>query len=122
MTERSGRERWAEIARWTLVVLYPIGIALLGWLEITQRTISQRLNLPPWMIWGGSAVQVLCVVGLAYRRSASWAALGLTATTLGAAGAHLRVGAPLHAIPALAFTALQLWIARVFWPERWRPV
>ena len=119
LAERTGRERWARIATWVLVVFYALGIPLTSYLELAHHSVSRRFGLPPWLPWATAAVQVVCTIGLARRRTASGAALGLSVTTIGAIGAHLRIGSPRTALPALVCTALQLWIARVRWPERW---
>jgi hypothetical protein len=54
-------------------------------------------------------VQVVCAASVLVRRLAPWAAAALTVTTLGAVASHVRIGSPMTALPALIYTAVQLW-------------
>lgn len=44
------------------------------------------------------------------RSLTPWAAAGLTLITLGAVVSHLRIASPSTALPAVAYTALQVWV------------
>ena len=57
----------------------------------------------------GSAVQVLCSIGVLVRPFALWAAAALTVTTVGAIASHLRIGSPTTAVTAVIYTAIQVW-------------
>lgn len=94
-----------------LVVTYAVAAPLTAYFEYHAATVSERFGLPPALIYAVCALQVVFVAGLLVRRWAPWAALGLSVLTLGALGSHLRIGSPLTALPALAYTGLQLWVA-----------
>ena len=118
MAEGPGRERWARIAAWFLAVCYCLGAPVTAAAELQRHVLSQRFDLPPWVVYATCSLQLLCAVGVLARRFATCGALGLTATTIGAIGAHVRIGSPRTAVPALLFTALQLWLAWVRRPSR----
>lgn len=120
MTGVSEGERAARVVAWVLMVFYALGIPPAIYLEIAHHTLSRRFDLPPWLIYATAAFQAVCTVGILVRGFAPWAALGLTLTTLGAIGAHLRIGSPHTAISAVVFTVLQAWYAWVPRPSRGR--
>ena len=78
-------------------------------LEYRGQVISQRFDLPPELIYLTSILHVFCALGVLIRPFAIWAAAGLVLITLGATGAHFRIGSPLTALPAILYSALQIW-------------
>ena len=102
-------ERRLRVAAWILAVGYGLGAPVTVFLELRDATLSQRFDVPPALIHATCAVQLVCVFAVFSRRAAPWAAAALTGITLGAVVCHLRIGSPLTAIPALAFTAVQVW-------------
>jgi Protein of Unknown function (DUF2784)/DoxX-like family len=101
--------RRVRAAAWFLAICYGVGAPLTAVLELRSHLLSQRFGLPPSLILGVSALQLACAVAIPVRPLAPWAAAGLTLTTLGAIGSHLRIGSPLTALPALVFTIGQVW-------------
>ena len=109
MTKPSARERLLRITAWFLAITYGAGAVLTVILEIRNQTLSQRFDLPAWIILATCAVQLICAVGVLKPRFAPWAAAALTAITLGAIASHLRIGSPQTAITAVVFTVIQIW-------------
>lgn len=103
--------RPVTIVRWILAVSYGIAAPLTAALEFHRRLLSERFDIPPLLLYLASATQVLCVPLLFSGRWASWAAWILTAVSVGAVGAHLRIGSPQTAIAAVVFTVVQVWFA-----------
>lgn len=102
---------WPRRLAWFLAVSYVAAAPVMVVLESRDALFSQRFDLPAWLIYGTVVVQVVSVVLIVSERHAQKAALVLSATTLGALFSHIRIGSPLTAIPALAFTVVQLWLA-----------
>jgi DoxX-like family len=92
-----------------LALSYGLGAPFIAALEWRGHFLSHRFAYPPELIYGTCALQLLCVGGVLHRRFAPWAAAGLTLTTLGAVASHLRIGSPLTALPAILYTAVQIW-------------
>jgi hypothetical protein len=78
-------------------------------LELRGHVLSQRFDLPPALILAVCGLQLACAAGVLVPRFAPWAAALLSATSLGAIGAHIRIGSPVTALPAVLFTVLQVW-------------
>jgi hypothetical protein len=102
---------WPRRLTWLLAVTYVAAAPIMVVLESRSAFFSQRFDLPAWLIYGTVIVQVASVLLILSNRYAPQAALALSAITLGAFFSHLRIGSPLTAIPALAFTVAQLWLA-----------
>jgi hypothetical protein len=96
---------------WFLAVSYSIGAPLGAFVELRGSFLSTRFGLPAGLIYLVSAIQLACALLILSRRHASLAAMVLSVTTIGAAASHLRIGSPLTSIPALLFTAVQVWFA-----------
>jgi len=92
-------------------VSYGLGAPVVTVLEYRSAVLSQRFALPATLIYVTAAVQVVCVPLLFSRRHTVKAAVALTVISLGAVFSHFRIGTPLTAIPAIGFTALQIWVA-----------
>lgn len=96
---------------WFLAVSYGLGAPLVGVLEYRNSAFSERFDLPAWLIYTTTAIQLVCTPLVLSRRYARLAGLALSAITLGAVVSHFRIGSPLTAVPALFYTALQIWFA-----------
>ena len=103
------RESWVRVAAGFLAISYAIGAPLTAFLEYRSQMMSQRFDYPPVLIYLTSAVQLVCSLGVLVRPLAPWAAAALTVVTLGAIASHLSIGSPVTALPALFFTAVQVW-------------
>jgi len=93
-----------------LAVSYGIGAPWTALLEVRGALFSKRFDVPPALIELTCAVQMLAALGLFSRRFAPWAAAALTVITLGAIAAHFRIGSPATALPAVLYTAVQVWL------------
>ncbi len=107
----STQRRLLRIAAWFLAISYGVGAPLAAVAEFRSAALSERFGLPPELIYLSCAVQLACAAAVLLHALAPWAALALTATTIGAIGAHLSTESPMGAAPAVAFTALQVWFA-----------
>lgn len=105
----SAREKWRFLAAWFLALSYGIGAPLTAFLEYRSHTLSERFDYPPELIYVTCVVQVVATLGVLVRRFAPWAAAALTVITLGAIVSHLRIGSPVTTLPALFYTAVQIW-------------
>ena len=103
------RNRWVGVAAGFLAISYGIGAPLTAFLEYGSQTLSQRFDLPPELIYITCGVQFVCAIGVLVRPLASWAAAALTVITLGAIASHLRIASPVTALPAIFYTAVQVW-------------
>jgi hypothetical protein len=101
--------KWVRRTAVFLAVAYGVGAPVSAVLELRSALLSQRFLVPPALIYTTCAVQLACAAAILSRRYARGAAAVLTVTTLGATGAHLKIGSPLTALPAVAFTVLQVW-------------
>ena len=103
-------DRWALIISRFLAISYGFGAPIAAFLEYKDHLLSIRFNYSPELIYITCAVQVICAIGVLIRPFAKWAAAGLTVTTIGAIYSHFRINSPVTAIPALIYTALQIWL------------
>jgi putative Ca2+/H+ antiporter (TMEM165/GDT1 family) len=105
----STQRRSLRIAGWFLAISYGIGAPVTAIAELRSAALSERFGLPPELIYLTCAVQLASASAVLVRALAPWAALALTAVTVGAIGAHLNTEAPVRAIPAVLYTVLQIW-------------
>ena len=105
----AARDRWRRITAWFLAVSYGAGAPAMAIVEYRRHLFSVRFDWPPALIYVTCAVQLACAFGVLAPRLAVASAVGLTVTTLGAVASHVRIGSPLTSIPALLYTAVQLW-------------
>lgn len=103
------RPRSVHIVGWLLALWYGLAAPVTAVVEFGSHVFSQRFDLPPARIYLTCAVQTACAAGVLRPPLAVQAAAVLSVTTLGAIGAHLRVGSPQTAVAAVGFTAVQLW-------------
>jgi hypothetical protein len=105
----STRGRLLRIAGWFLSISYGLGAPVTAIAELRSGALSERFGLPPELIYLTCAVQLASAPAVLVRALAPWAALALTAVTVGAIGAHLNTESPARAIPAVLYTGLQVW-------------
>ena len=109
MNGRAGSAAAARLVAWILAISYLVGAPLAAFLEFSGQLMSERFGLPPLLIYLTCVAQVVLAVGILRPRFAVWSAALLTVLAMGAVVSHLRIGSPLTALPALAYTAVQLW-------------
>jgi hypothetical protein len=120
MTDRPARERWSSVAAGFLAISYGVGAPMAAVLEQRSQFLSRRLHVAPELVYATCAVQLVCAIGVLVRPLASWAAAVLTVTTLGAMALQFRMGSPLKALPAAAYSAIQIWFG-LERRSRWHP-
>jgi hypothetical protein len=109
MGKKSRRELRIRIMATLLAISYGLGAPLAAFLEYRDQVLSQRFDLPPALIYLTCAVQFACAFGVFAKPLASWAALLLTFTTLGAIASHVKIGSPETAVTAVVYTVIQVW-------------
>lgn len=119
--ERRRRDRWQLAAGWFLCLSYAIGSPAFAILEARTGLLSERFNYPSEFLYLVSGVQFVCALLLFARRLAPWSAVVLTVLSVGAVISHLRINSAITAIPALVYTAIQVWYGiRVYREHRGR--
>ena len=106
---KATRSRAVRLAGWFLAVSYGLGAPLTAIAEYRGAALSDRFNLPSELVYLTCAVQLASAPAVLVRPLAPWAALALSAVTVGAIGVHLNTESPVRAIPALLYTVLQVW-------------
>ena len=101
--------RAVRIAAWFLAVSYGVGAPLAAVAELREAALSARFGLAPGLIYLTSLLQLACAPAVLARKLAPWAALVLTGTTVGAIGAHLTTEPGPRVLPAIFYTAVQVW-------------
>ena len=109
MSKKSRRDLWVRIMAGFLALSYGLGAPLAALLEYRGHLLSERFDLPPALVYVTCAVQFACAFAVFVRPLASWAALLLTFTTLGAIASHVKIGSPETAVTAVVYTAIQVW-------------
>lgn len=102
-------ERPVRFVAWFLALSYGLGAPLTAYAEYSHHTLSERFGYSPTFMYVTCAVQLVCAAGVLVGRLAPWAAGALTVITLGAIVSHWRIGSPLTMIPAIVYTAVQVW-------------
>jgi len=114
-----GLSKPQRMAAWFVVIAYAIGSPAMMAIEFQGQIVSQRFGYGPEFIYLLGLVQIVCAILLFSRRFALCALTALTALSIGAVWSHFKIGSPLTSAPAIAITALQVWIAvRVFRAQR----
>jgi len=117
-TERAIVDKWELVAGWFLFLSYFIGAPAFAIVEARTGLFSGRFNYPPEFLYLVSAAQFLCSLVLFVRVLAPWSAVLLTVITVGAVISHLRIDSATTALPALIYTAIQIWYGvRVYWHQ-----
>lgn len=79
---------------------------------------SSRFAYPAEFLYLVAGIQFACSLVLFVRYLAPWSSAILTALSIGAVVSHFRIGSPLTSLPALAYTAIQIWYGiRVYRPS-----
>lgn len=107
--EKPGLSRWQRVAGWFLFLSYAIGSPVFAIVELQTGVFSERFNYPPEFLYLVSGVQFICSLVLFRRALAPWSAVILTILTVGAVISHLRINSAATALPALMYTAIQVW-------------
>ena len=102
--------RAERIVAWVLAVSYWVGVPIAVAMEYRTGFMSARFGFPPAFVYAVSAAQFVLAAGLLVPRFLVASGVALTVITLGAVASHLRIGSPLTALPALAYTLVQLWL------------
>jgi hypothetical protein len=102
-------DRWQGFARAFLFVSYALAPPVFAIVEARTGIFSERFAYPPAFLYFVSATQFVCAFGLLRRALAPWSIVVLTVLSLGAVYAHFRIDSPLTSIPALVYTAVQVW-------------
>lgn len=117
MSQPSTRERWVRRTGWFLAIVYLLAAPIAASVEANGHALSERFEVSPTLIYLTSALQLLCAFAIRRPRIATLAAAALCFTTIGAFGAHLRIGSPLTSITAAVFTAIQIWYGLAMRPQ-----
>ena len=117
LDSKSSRKRLMRGISWFLAISYFIGAPLTAFLEYKGQTFSERFDYPPELIYVTCTVQFICAMGVLIPRFAAVSAAALTVTTLGAIASHLKIGSPLTVLPALFYTAIQVWFGIIRFPK-----
>jgi len=99
-----------RVVYWLLFFSYLIGSPAMMVVEFRGQLLSERFGYVPEIIYIVGIVQVLSVLLLRVRPAALWSLVVLTVLSLGAVWSHLKIGSPLTSVPALVYTALQIWL------------
>lgn len=105
----SKADKWQLIAGWFLTLSYALGSPAYAIIEARTGLFSERFNYPPEFLYFVAGVQFICALLLFTRPLATWSSGVLTILALGAVGSHFRIGSPVTALPALAYTMIQIW-------------
>ena len=108
-TEGPPMTRWQRIAGWFLFLSYAIGSPIFAIVEAKTAAFSERFNYPPEFLYFVSGVQFICALVLFRRAIAPWSTVILTVLSLGAVASHIRINSAATALPALIYTAIQVW-------------
>jgi len=105
----NNRGIWQTVARWFLFLSYAAGAPAFAYIEYRTGMSSARFDYSPEFLYLVSAMQFVCAFLLFKRNLALWSIAVLTVLTIGAAASHVMINSPLAALPALAYTAIQVW-------------
>lgn len=108
-TEQPELSRWLRVAGWFLFLSYAIGSPVFAIIEFKTGVFSERFNYPPEFLYFVSGAQFICSLVIFRRTLAPWSTVILTIITVGAVFSHLRINSPITALPALMYTAVQVW-------------
>jgi hypothetical protein len=109
MTGDANTGRWLRAAGWFLFVSYAIGSPLFALVEFRTGMFSQKFAYSPGFLYLVSGTQFVCALLLFRRSVAPFSIAILTVLSIGAAYSHFRIESPLTALPAVAYTVLQVW-------------
>ena len=107
--EKPRVDRWQLAAGWFLLLSYAVGAPVFAIVEAKSGLFSERFSYPSEFLYLVSAAQFICALVLFVRALAPWSAVVLTVITIGAVFSHVRIDSAISALPALAYTAIQIW-------------
>ena len=107
--EGTSVDRWQLVAGWFLFLSYAVGAPVFAFMEANTGVFSERFNYPPAFLYLVSGAQFICAMVLFVRALAPWSAMVLTVITVGAVFSHVRIDSAISALPALAYSAIQVW-------------
>jgi hypothetical protein len=99
-----------QVVYWFLFLSYVLVSPAMIVVEYREHFVSERFGYVPEFIYLVAAVQVLCALLLLSRALAIWSLVILTVLSAGAVWSHISIASPLTGLPALAYTALQIWL------------
>jgi hypothetical protein len=108
-TETQRVDRWHLIAGWFLFLSYVIGALAFAIFEARTGLMSERFDYPPEFLYFISGAQFVCSLALFSRAFAPWSIAVLSVLSVGAVVSHIRIDSPVTALPALVYTAVQIW-------------
>lgn len=108
-SEETRVSRWQLATGWFLFLSYAVGSPVFAIVEARTGIFSGRFNYLPEFLYFVSAAQFVCSLVLFKRALAPWSAMVLTVITVGAVISHLRINSAVTALPALMYTAIQIW-------------
>jgi hypothetical protein len=108
-TGTPGISRWQRLAGWFLFLSYAIGSPVFALVEARTGIFSERFDYPSAFLYLVSGAQFVCSLALFRSALAPWSAAILTILSVGAVYAHFRINSPATALPALMYTAIQVW-------------
>lgn len=73
--------------------------------------MSLRFGYTEEFIFFICIVQLLCSLALLAPRLILWSIAALTVISIGAVASHIKIDSPLTALPAVAYTLVQIWFA-----------
>lgn len=100
---------WQLVAGWFLLLSYFVGSPVFAIVEAKTGLFSERFKYPSEFLHLVSGTQFICSLVLFVRALAPWSAMVLTVITVGAVLSHLRIDSAVTALPALAYSAIQIW-------------
>lgn len=101
--------KWQVAIGWFLLLSYAVGAPVYAIVEAYTGLFSERFNYPPVFLYFVSATQFVCALVLFVRKLAPWSSVILSILAVGAVFSHIRIGSAITALPAVAYTALQIW-------------
>ena len=101
--------KWQAVAGWFLFLSYAVGSPVFAIIEAKTGLFSERFNYSSEFLYLVSGTQFICSLVLFVRALAPWSAVILTVITAGAVFSHLRIDSAITALPALAYSAIQIW-------------
>ena len=102
-------DRWQTGVGWFLTLSYVVGSPIFAVVEANTGVFSDRFGYSSGFLYLVSAVQLVSGSVLFVRFLAPWSIAVLTILAIGAVVSHVRIDSPLTGLPALGYTALQIW-------------
>jgi len=100
---------WQLAAGWFLLLSYAVGSPIFAIVEAETGLFSQKFDYPPEFLYLVSGTQFTCSLVIFSRALAPWSIMILTIITVGAVFSHLRIESAITALPAVGYSALQIW-------------